>query len=246
MVRLVPVKCPNCGANVRIDPERELATCSYCQTSSFVQTQKRRLPEEARKDNPMVFDVEAYQRAARTSAKGVLFIYLFAAAGLVLVAFITFSRSQTPAPPPPKKPSEDPGMTARDEKVIPPPEVPKVEPPPEPLSTSGADVKVTAGKIVVSGRLPAEVIQRIVRQRFGRFRFCHAQAQRAGQHLFGTINVRFVIGRDGSVSNVSDGGSDVPSPTLTSCIRAAFAGIEFPQPEGGIVTVQYSLNFAEG
>ena len=62
----------------------------------------------------------------------------------------------------------------------------------------------------VSGRLPPEVIQRIVRQNFGRFRLCYENGLRNNPNLQGRVAVRFVIGRDGAVSNVSNGGSDMP------------------------------------
>ncbi len=53
-----------------------------------------------------------------------------------------------------------------------------------------------------SGRLPPEVIQRIVRQNFGRFRLCYENGLRNNPNLQGRVSVRFVIGRDGAVSNV--------------------------------------------
>jgi len=41
MAKLVAARCPQCGANVSIDPDREWVTCAYCRTSSFIQTPKR-------------------------------------------------------------------------------------------------------------------------------------------------------------------------------------------------------------
>jgi hypothetical protein len=41
VAKLVPATCPKCGANVRLDPDREFVTCQFCGASSFVQTQKR-------------------------------------------------------------------------------------------------------------------------------------------------------------------------------------------------------------
>ena len=101
--------------------------------------------------------------------------------------------------------------------------------------------KVAAGAVTVSGRLDPKLIGALVRQNFGRFRMCHEQALARAPNTTGTVRVRFVIGRDGSVSNVSNGGSDVPDAALTSCILSAFYGLSFPKPEGGIVTVVYPL-----
>ena len=58
------------------------------------------------------------------------------------------------------------------------------------------------GRDQVNGRLPPEVIQRIVRQNFGRFRLCYENGLRNNPNLQGRVSVRFVIGRDGAVSNV--------------------------------------------
>jgi hypothetical protein len=58
--------------------------------------------------------------------------------------------------------------------------------------------------------------------------------------------VRFVIGRDGSVSNVSDAGSDLADAGAKECVTRAFYGLRFPVPEGGIVTVVYPLLFRPG
>jgi hypothetical protein len=41
VAKLVPATCPKCGANVKLDPDREFVTCQFCGASSFIQTQKR-------------------------------------------------------------------------------------------------------------------------------------------------------------------------------------------------------------
>ena len=102
------------------------------------------------------------------------------------------------------------------------------------------------GGYSVSGRLPPEVIQRIVRQNFGRFRACYEDGLRTNPSLQGRVTVRFVIGRDGAVSNASDGGSDLPDAGVVACVVRAFRGLSFPQPEGGIVTVTYPITFSPG
>jgi hypothetical protein len=106
--------------------------------------------------------------------------------------------------------------------------------------------KVRMGATSVSGRLPPEVIQRIVRQNFGRFRMCYEQGLGRNPNLEGRVAVRFVIGRDGAVSNVGNGGSDLPDSGVVSCVISAFYGLSFPQPEGGIVTVVYPIMLAPG
>ncbi|HEY2406373.1 MAG TPA: AgmX/PglI C-terminal domain-containing protein [Polyangiaceae bacterium] len=106
--------------------------------------------------------------------------------------------------------------------------------------------KVRMGATTVSGRLPPEVIQRIVRQNFGRFRMCYEQGLARNPNLEGRVQARFVIGRDGAVSNASNGGSDLPDSGVVSCVVSAFYGLSFPQPEGGIVTVVYPIMLSPG
>ncbi len=132
------------------------------------------------------------------------------------------------------------------------------EPPPKPGELGGPPLppaaaspspptKAAAGSApTVSGRLPAEVIQRIVRQNSARFRLCYESGQRKNPKLQGRVTVRFVIGRDGQVSNVGNGGSSLPDAGVVSCVVRAFYGLAFPKPEAGIVTVTYPLHFAPG
>jgi hypothetical protein len=104
---------------------------------------------------------------------------------------------------------------------------------------------VRMGATSVSGRLPPEVIQRIVRQNFGRFRLCYENGLRNNPNLQGRVQVSFVIGRDGSVGSVS-GGGDLPDSGVVSCVTKAFYGLSFPQPEGGVVKVGYPIMFSPG
>jgi len=100
--------------------------------------------------------------------------------------------------------------------------------------------------ITTSGQLPRDVIQRVVRQNFGRYRFCYEQGLRQNPNLGGRVAVRFVIGRDGSVSQVANGGSDLADQNVVSCVVRSFYGLSFPAPENGIVTVTYPILFQPG
>jgi hypothetical protein len=103
-----------------------------------------------------------------------------------------------------------------------------------------------AGQTIVSGRLPPEVIQRIVRQNFGRFRMCYEQGLTRNPNLEGRVEARFVIGRDGAVSNVMNGASDLPDAAVKGCVVSAFYGLSFPAPDGGVVSVTYPIMFSPG
>lgn len=101
------------------------------------------------------------------------------------------------------------------------------------------------GAVTLNGRLPAEVIRRTVRQNFGRFRFCYERGLAQNPSSEGRVAVRFVIGRDGSVSNVSTAANELGS-AVGGCLVESFYGLSFPPPEGGIVTVTYPLLFSPG
>jgi FHA domain-containing protein len=102
------------------------------------------------------------------------------------------------------------------------------------------------GQTQVNGRLPPEVIQRIVRQNFGRFRLCYENGLRTNPNLQGRVAIKFVIDRSGAVSTAQDGGSDLPDQGVVSCVVRGFGNLSFPQPEGGIVTVVYPIIFNPG
>jgi len=106
--------------------------------------------------------------------------------------------------------------------------------------------RIRQGATQVNGRLPPEVIQRIVRQNFGRFRLCYESGLRSNPNLQGRVAARFVIDRTGNVATVQDGGSDLPDANVIGCVIRSFGNLQFPEPEGGMVTVVYPVIFSPG
>ncbi len=114
----------------------------------------------------------------------------------------------------------------------------------------------------VNGRLPPETIRQVVREQFGRFRQCYEAGLSRDPKLTGKIVVRFVIGRDGTVSNAAPSPlpaspelppnapevpeTSMPDDEVTKCVVDAFKDLEFPKPQGGIVTVVYPIVFSPG
>jgi hypothetical protein len=111
---------------------------------------------------------------------------------------------------------------------------------------AGGAPRMRGGETIVSGRLPPEVIQRTVRQNYGRFRMCYEQGLVKNPNLGGRVSTRFVIGRSGTVESAQNGGSDLPDSGVVGCVVAAFYGLSFPEPQGGIVTVTYPILFSAG
>jgi hypothetical protein len=105
---------------------------------------------------------------------------------------------------------------------------------------------IRQAKTELSGTIPAAVVQRIVRQNFGRFRFCYEQGLARNPNLEGRVTVRFVIDRSGAVSTTSARGGGLPDSKVASCVSQAFYGLSFPPPDHGIVTVTYPLLFSPG
>ncbi len=106
--------------------------------------------------------------------------------------------------------------------------------------------RIREGATSVNGRLPPEVIQRIVRQNFGRFRLCYENGLKNNPNLQGRVTVKFVIDRSGAVGMTADGGSDLPDQGVVQCVVRGFGNLSFPQPEGGMVTVVYPIMFNPG
>ena len=113
---------------------------------------------------------------------------------------------------------------------------------------SGKPPSIRMGATTVSGRLPPEVIQRIVRQNFGRFRFCYQNSLLTSPNLTGKVVIKFEIDKTGAVSSaavVKD--TSMPDKAVSSCVQRAFTGLLFPEPEGGgKVIVTYPILFAPG
>jgi tetratricopeptide (TPR) repeat protein len=95
----------------------------------------------------------------------------------------------------------------------------------------------------VTGSLPPEVVQRIVRQNFGRFRFCFDSARRTDPTVHGRVTTKFVIDAAGDVASVSVANTDLRDANLVRCVSTSFGNLSFPQPTGGSVTVLFPLTF---
>jgi hypothetical protein len=123
----------------------------------------------------------------------------------------------------------------------------------EPAARCAGDTRLLAPQ---AGKLRASQIQDVIRERFGDFTSCYAQALKRDRTLSGRVIVRFVIGIDGRVSDAGDGSSvpvppdavvppsDPKVPPLTDkftvgCMVAAARALTFPKPDGGTVTVFY-------
>ena len=110
-------------------------------------------------------------------------------------------------------------------------------------SHPGVAPQVRAGEAIVNGSLPMEIVQRIVRQNFGRFRLCYEQGLARNPELSGRVLLQFSIGSKGSVLSASEAGGFDDS-VVAACMATALVGLSFPEPQSGTVTVTYPVDLA--
>jgi hypothetical protein len=109
-----------------------------------------------------------------------------------------------------------------------------------------AEARATGGvrlrDVTVNGRLPVEVVTRILRQNLGRYARCRDDAKVHDKAAPPEeVALRFVIDRRGVPSPPTV--TPATSAVLGGCIQLTTRVISFPEPEGGIVSVTAKLLF---
>ena len=101
------------------------------------------------------------------------------------------------------------------------------------------------GDMEGTGKMNPSVVAKILAQHVGAFQYCYNKALQGNPKLSGELKVRFTIKIDGLVDNKNIGYSGPASRDndLTSCVSRTFGRIQFPDPKGGEVIVNYPLNF---
>lgn len=95
----------------------------------------------------------------------------------------------------------------------------------------------------VNGRLPAEVVRRIIQRNVPRLRACYEAALNRNTKLAGKLTVRLTIDRRGAVAEASDAGNDVRDAQLVGCVLDSFRKMKFPEPAEGTVVVTVPVSF---
>lgn len=104
---------------------------------------------------------------------------------------------------------------------------------------------VRMGATTVTGGLPPEVVQRVVRRQFGRIRYCYEKGLTNSPTLAGKITTSFTINATGTPEGISTN-SDLSDKEVVSCVNSTFAALSFPKPEGGVVKVTFPISFSPG
>lgn len=106
-----------------------------------------------------------------------------------------------------------------------------------------ASARVSLGRPSVSGAVPSESIERIVRLRYGHLRSCYDAALLRNPTLAGRASVRFLVREDGAIERVTDAGSEIRDKGLLFCVVRAFQSLQFPESKSGTTTVVYPIRF---
>jgi hypothetical protein len=109
---------------------------------------------------------------------------------------------------------------------------------------AGGAPAIRMGAVSVAGPVPDEVVQRIVRQNFGRFRLCYENALRNNPGLTGRVFASFTIDPSGAPGPVSTTGSDLADTQAVECVRRGFANLSFPngpKPTKVVFPIQFTL-----
>ncbi len=96
------------------------------------------------------------------------------------------------------------------------------------------------------GTLASDAIDNVVEAGYPLFARCYRDGVSRNDSLGGTLRLRFAISPTGTVSEVSDGGSDLSDRQVIDCIAEGFYALQFPQPEHGQVNVLYKIRFDAG
>jgi len=122
---------------------------------------------------------------------------------------------------------------------------------PSPEGRRATAPRIRLGVVEATRGIPLEVIRRILRQSYGRFRLCYEQGLARRPKLEGNVEVGFVVERDGRTSRSRDGGSTLPDAAVVRCIVSAVGGLSFPRlegdwaaPEGGTMRVLVQLRLS--
>ncbi len=97
-----------------------------------------------------------------------------------------------------------------------------------------------------TGVLAEDAIDNVITAGYPLFARCYRDGVSRNNDLDGTVRLHFVVGSAGSVSEVSDGGSDLSDRQVVDCIAEGFYALRFPEPQRGSVQVLYRIGFDAG
>jgi hypothetical protein len=89
-------------------------------------------------------------------------------------------------------------------------------------------------------------VDNVVESGFPLFARCYRDGVQRNSNLDGAVRLRFVVGEDGLVRTVEDGGSDLTDRQVVDCVAEGFYALRFPEPKRGDAHLLYRIHFESG
>jgi hypothetical protein len=96
------------------------------------------------------------------------------------------------------------------------------------------------------GVLDLAAVDDIVNSGFPLFARCYRDGVQRNSNLDGAVRLRFVVGEEGHVTVVEDGGSDLTDRQVIDCVAEGFYALQFPEPQRGDAHLVYRIHFDAG
>ncbi|HEY3817605.1 MAG TPA: DUF2330 domain-containing protein [Polyangiaceae bacterium] len=96
------------------------------------------------------------------------------------------------------------------------------------MTSAPGSPSLREGTVSVTGGLPPEVVRRVVRQNFGRFRLCYENGLRKNPALAGRAAMTFAITPKGDVGKTATDGSDLADADVLQCMARGVGNLSFP------------------
>lgn len=104
--------------------------------------------------------------------------------------------------------------------------------------------EVTTEDPILLGALDKSEIDRVIKQHLSQIRYCYQKELTRTPNLEGKVVMRFVIAKDGSVSQARVENTSMHNAVVENCLADRFMRFKFPRPAGGgIVIVTYPFVF---
>ena len=136
--------------------------------------------------------------------------------------------SDEPAPLPPAEAEPPPVETAG---------------PAEPPDAKPVEPGITATGAPTRGTLPKAVLDEKLKSIGPAVQACYESGLKTKPELHGNLNINFVVAPDGKVAHAdsAEGDDALDDPATVACILNQIRQLQFPQPRGGRVFVNYPL-----
>ena len=100
-----------------------------------------------------------------------------------------------------------------------------------------SQARIRMGKVNVKGDLMPEIVQRILRRHYGRFRACYQSGLAQNPNLQGRITLQLAIAKDGNTATAKSLNSDLPDADVVRCVVSAVRAVRYPKSNSGSVNV---------